>query len=202
MRAVSRWTSGFRPISWSWAATILFAWTGLALVLDQPFWSSQHSLRLVPYGALRGDDFTLGESWRLLVSQWLHVRFPHMLFNVILVGVIGSSIERRSGWVLMLAVGIIGGAAGQAAALYADPTAYVSGASQACLALCGLALLIVQPRSPSWWLSIFAVTAAAALDLFVSDHASIKVGHLVGFACGISVGIIVMRSRRACCGAA
>ncbi|MFN3669889.1 MAG: hypothetical protein ACK4VY_11305 [Brevundimonas sp.] len=134
------------PWSWLWALSIVIVWLWIAHALGQPVPAQQHSLDLVRYGAFRGSDLTLAESWRLIASQWLHVK---------------------------------------------------SGASQAYLALAGLALLTLGWRSAGWWAAVVGVGVALALDLFVSDHAAVKIGHTVPFALGARGGLVLRRWSRA-----
>lgn len=182
------------PWSWLWALSIVVVWLGVAQALGQPVPTQQHSLDLVRYGAFRGGDLTLAESWRLVASQWLHVKFPHMLFNALIIGLVGQSLSGRFGAAVMLGVGVIGGAAGQLAGALATPDAYISGASQACLALAGLALLTLGRRTPGWWAAVAGVMVALVLDLFVSDHAAVKTGHAVPFALGALGGLVLRRN--------
>lgn len=181
------------PWAWLWAVSLILAWSVVAARLDQPIIALQHSRDLVGFGAVRGVDFTPSESWRLLASQWLHVKFPHMLFNALIIGLVGQASGRGNGWPLTIAVGVLGGALAQLLTLHFNPTAYISGASQAYLALCGLALLTLPIRSIRWWSALLAVGVAAGLDLFVSSQGVLKVGHIAGFAAGVAAGLAVLR---------
>ncbi|WP_395945641.1 rhomboid family intramembrane serine protease [Brevundimonas sp.] len=175
-------------ILWTWAASIVLVWGVVAFDLGQPLWMRQHSIALTAYGAFEGQTLTVKDSWKLLASQRLHVKFPHMLFNAVIIGSVGSALTRRSAWPFVLVLGLIGGACGQLAAALVQPDAYVSGASQAYLALCGAALVLLERRSIGWWLSVLGVAVSVALDLFVSSHAAIKPGHFVPFVIGLIVG--------------
>jgi membrane associated rhomboid family serine protease len=175
-------------IVWAWAASIVLVWVVVAVALGQPIWMRQHSIDLTAYGAFKGRALTPGDSWKLLASQWLHVKFPHMLFNAIIIGVVGAALTRRLAWPWVLALGLIGGACGQLAAALFQPDAYVSGASQAYLALCGLGVLVLDRKAVGWWAAITGVAVSVGLDVFVSDHAGIKPGHLVPFVVGAIAG--------------
>src|SRR3954447_13113488 len=129
------------PLSWIWALSIVVVWTLVAVHLAQPPWAQQSSLDLVRYGALKGADFTWWESWRLIVSQWLHVKFPHMLLNALIIAVVGQAVERVITPWLVIFVAVTGGAVGQLLIVTTRPDAFISGASQAYMALCGFALV-------------------------------------------------------------
>ena len=134
------------------------------------------------FGALKGSDFSASEAWRLVASQWLHVKFPHMLFNTLVIAGVGQFAEVRFGRWTAVSLGVAGGTLAQLVTVYALPDAYISGASQAYLALCGLVLMTGAVRSVWWWIAIVAaVVSSAGLDLLVSGHGTIKPGHMVGF---------------------
>ncbi len=177
-----------RAIIWTWAASIVFVWIGVALVLGQSLWVQQHSIALPAFGAFEGRSLTLADSWKLLASQWLHVKFPHMLFNAAIIGFVGAGLTRRLAWPLVLALGLIGGACGQFAGAVFQPDAYISGASQAYLALCGAGLLVLPWRSLGFWAAVVGTAVSVALDLFIAGHAGIKPGHSVSFVVGVIVG--------------
>lgn len=166
-------------------------WILVAGSLDQSIWQLQHSRDLVTFGAIRGFDFEPPEIWRALASQWLHVSFPHMLFNALMIGIVGQAVEERMGGLIMVLVGAVGGALAQLSTVFFNSSAYISGASQAYLALCGLALLTITKKSVGWWAALVGTLVAIALDLFVSSHGAPKVGHVTGFAAGAFVGVLV-----------
>jgi len=182
------------PWSWLWSLSIALVWLGVAHALGQPISTQQHSLDLVRFGAFKGSDLALAESWRLISSQWLHVKFPHMLFNALIIGLTGQSLSARFGAPVMVGVGVVGGAAGQLAGALVMPDAYISGASQAYLALAGLALFALPRPSAGWWAALVGVLVAVGLDLFVSDHGAIKIGHAVPLALGLLCGVMLRRA--------
>ncbi|MBW3616184.1 MAG: rhomboid family intramembrane serine protease [Proteobacteria bacterium] len=57
----------------------------------------------------------------------------HMLFNAVIIALVGGALESRLGVWPFLTVGLIGGALGQLAGAWAYPHAFISGASQAYL---------------------------------------------------------------------
>ncbi|WP_396593651.1 rhomboid family intramembrane serine protease [Brevundimonas sp. R86498] len=173
---------------WVWAASILLVWAVVAVSLGQPLWQQQHSRDLTAYGAFLGETLTFGDSWKLLASQWLHVKFPHMLFNIAVIGLVGAGLTRHLSPAAVLALGLVGGAVGQMAAALLQPDAYISGASQAYLALCGAGLLILSRTGIAFAAAVIGVLVSVALDVFVSDHAGIKPGHLASFAFGLIAG--------------
>jgi membrane associated rhomboid family serine protease len=188
--ATARWIFGaaHSPVALLWAVSILLAWLTTAVLLDQPVWQPQHSRDLIQFGAERGAYFEVIDSWKIIASQWLHVKPAHMLFNVLVIAVVGSAVEQAFGWRMMLCVGIGGGALAQLATLILQPQAYISGASQAYLALCAFAMLLVGRMSVAWWAALAGIATSIILDVFVSAHGGVKVGHVVALATGFFAG--------------
>lgn len=182
------------PWSWIWALSIVVVWLLVAYALGQQPLTQQHSLDLVQYGAFKGSSISPDDAWRLIASQWLHLKFPHMLFNALIIGIVGQSLINRFGAPFMVGVGVIGGAAGQLASALVMPEAYISGASQAYLALTGLGLLTLPTRTLGWWASAVGTVAAIGLDVFVSDHAFVKIGHALPFALGVACGVAIRKA--------
>ena len=76
--------------------SIVLVWFFVALSLNQPLLMRQHSLDLVGFGAFKGSELTWATAWKLIASQWLHVKGPHMLFNALVIGVVGTVLSKRS----------------------------------------------------------------------------------------------------------
>ncbi|UZE47471.1 rhomboid family intramembrane serine protease [Rhodopseudomonas sp. P2A-2r] len=184
------------PVSWIWAASIVLVWICVSIRLQQPLWAQQTSQALVAFGTLKGGDFAASEACRLVASQWLHVKFLHMLFNALVIAGVGQFAEVRFGRWTAVSLGLAGGTLAQLVTVYALPDAYISGASQAYLALCGLVLATGAVRSVWWWIAVVAVAIGAGLDLLVSGHATIKPGHLAGFAFGAIAGLALQLAWR------
>jgi len=169
-------------------AAILATWCVSAVLLDQSLVTVQKSAHLMRFGAANGELFANHEEWRLLTSQFLHVHFPHMLFNAIGVFMIGLSIEKACGWRTLLAVYLIGGTLGQLASVVSYPDLISSGASQALMALCGAALVLKIPAQ-SRVIALCIVVVQVMLDLYAAG--TIKTGHGAGFVAGLVVAIVL-----------
>jgi rhomboid protease GluP len=184
-------------LAWLWALSLIVAWSSVSYRLGQPIWELQRSQALVAFGAFKGEDLTAAEAWRLIACQWLHVAFPHMLFNAAMIASIGRSLEKQTSAAVMLLIGLAGGAAGQFVSSIADPSAFVTGASQAYLALSGAVMLLARPFRSDWWIAIIGVVVAVGLDLFVSDSGAIKPGHAASFLAGLACAafILLVRAR-------
>lgn len=178
-----------------WAASILLVWILVATALHQPIWVQQHSRDLVAFGAIKGAHFSATEAWRLVASQWLHVKPQHMLLNVLIIAGVGLAAEKRLGRAAPAVVALAGGTLGQLAAVLTEPQAFISGASQAYLALCGLAVVTDKIDRAGRWLAWAGLAIALILDIFVSGHGAVKPGHLVGLAVGLAAGGLLRLKR-------
>jgi rhomboid protease GluP len=168
------------------AAAIVLAWCLSAYALNQPLFAVQTSKALMPLGAANGDLLSTGEWWRIVTSQFLHVRFLHMLFNAACIALVGAAIEQRWGWWKLALIYLAGGSVGQLASVVAYPGLVSSGASQALMALCAAAFVVRTGRR----LRVFVVCILAvqvALDLHVAQ--GIKAGHGFGFLGGLLVAL-------------
>lgn len=179
-------------MAWIWGFSIVGVWVFLATKLDQSILQTQISRDLAIYGAFKGRDLSLENAWRLLASQWLHVKFPHMMFNAVVIGLLGTALHKRTGAAFVLLVGLGGGALGQYSSALAYPSAFISGASQAYLALAGATILLADRKQAAWWIAIFGVSVAVALDVFLSSHGTIKIGHSTAFAAGLIGAAILL----------
>jgi rhomboid protease GluP len=179
-------------------AGIAVAWVLVAMHLHQPMFASQKSSFLLQAGAANGAALARGAWWRLVASQFLHVHFMHMLFNLGGILVLAIAIERRAGSVVLALVYLVGGTAGQYVSVLLSPELVSSGASQAMMALCGFALAGAWRLALPRYATLFAGAIVAiqfALDIHVSG--AIKPGHSFGFAAGMAIALaaIALRAR-------
>lgn len=171
-----------------WSASLVGVWRAVALALHQPVWGQQSSRDLIAFGAIKGEYFGPNETWRLVASQWLHVKAPHMLLNAIIIGGVGLATERVWGRVVPIMVALAGGTSSQALLILLEPDKFLSGASQAYMALCGFAM--VARRISRWGLGLAwaGVLIGIAIDISADGH--IKIGHAFAIVFGIAAGLI------------
>lgn len=167
------------------ALAIVLAWGLTAIALGQSPFAQQHSNDLLKLGAVDGTVRDTHEWWRLWTSQFLHVHFPHMVFNAACVLWIGWALERIHGSSAMLLLYLLGGGVGQLASVVWYPDFVSSGASQALMALCGGAVALVKAPIPRYAALTF-VLIQIGLDLWSAS--TIKAGHAAGFVVGLIVG--------------
>jgi len=181
-------------LSWLLSGSIIASWVLVAIALDQSALTVQHSNQLLRFGAANGALLQAGEWWRLVVSQFLHVHAPHMLFNALAVLLVGAVLEKAAGRWWLAAIYLVGGCIGQYASVAFYPTLVSSGASQALMAICGAALLMCRTRT-AYLIVIAVLVVQLSLDLQAAG--TVKAGHGWGFASGVLLGaVVVLVSRR------
>jgi membrane associated rhomboid family serine protease len=112
---------------------------------------------LDPRFAMIGAKVADGEVYRLVTSMFLHFGVFHLLMNMLAVWIFGQEVERREGSVRTVAVFLVTGIVGGAAAyLFHPPFAQVAGASGGVFGLFGVALVRTikagQPAQQLWGL--------------------------------------------------
>jgi rhomboid protease GluP len=165
---------------------ILAYWIFVAFHSSQSLFETQHSRLLLSYGAVNGQLLDQGGYWRLIISQFTHVKFFHMIGNLAFIFLIGTYIERRFGLLVLLLVYFVGGAVGQYASVLFNPDLVSSGASQALCSLSGFSLVQLFK---DWRTSKIAVVVVllfisiqCGLDLYFAER--LKEGHTFGFLAG------------------
>ena len=171
----------------------LAAWFAVAWGYGLSPFASQNSALLLRAGAVNLRLLSDGEWWRILTSQFLHVRFPHLLFNVLAMLLLGEMLERELGAWRLATLYLLSGTVGQLAGVIAAPTLVSSGASQAVMGLAGgvtVGLLRRRQWKSARLVILLAVVAVQfGLDLMAAGH--IKAGHLAGFIAGAATGYLL-----------
>lgn len=183
--SASRWV---RSPMLLWAGSIVAVWCVTAAALRQPLWVQQVSRDLLPFGVIKGEYFEPTQAWRLVASQWLHVKPAHMLLNAMILGGVGLYAEQRWGRAWPALCALTGGVLSQGLLVFAEPHAFLSGASQAYMALCGFTLAAGGIGRTGLGLAWAGVAIGLALDVFVSGHGAPKVGHLFPLGFGLACG--------------
>jgi membrane associated rhomboid family serine protease len=142
---------------------------------------------LEPYGGLLPEHIFEFELWRLLVSNLVHAKQLHMLYNVLSLFLLGYFLESKvsSGhfFIIWLATGVAGNLAGY----YTVPAPWGIGtggsAANFGLAACATAFYISgMHRSKSLlYVIIFTLVPALTLDVIYASYHAPKVGHVVPF---------------------
>lgn len=175
----------------------LMAWFAVASVYHSSPFSPQHSLRLLEVGAINGELLGAGQWWRLITSQFLHVHFPHLVFNLGALLLLGILMESELGFWRLIVLYLGSGVVGQIIGVVATPALVSSGASQATMGLAGGAAvgLLLRPQARTARLIILLTVIAVQVTLDLATAGYIKAGHLGGFCAGVVIWFAVRRKR-------
>ncbi|MCL2898703.1 rhomboid family intramembrane serine protease [Brenneria tiliae] len=140
------------------------------------------------------------EIWRLLVSQFIHVKQIHMIYNVLSFFILGVLLEKHIGSRFFFALWFTTGALGT---LYSTnfvsyPWNIGSGASQAVLGVSSFALLLVLVKENTTnmlkFAVVFAILPAMALDIIYAHYP--KPGHVLSICVGLVLSIVYYRKHK------
>jgi membrane associated rhomboid family serine protease len=173
---------------------VLSYWLYVAFDSNQAIYETQHSRLLLEYGAVNGRLLDEGGYWRLIVSQFTHVNFFHMLGNIAFIVLIGAFVESRFGFSVLIFVYFVGGAIGQYASVVFNPVFVSSGASQALCSLAGFSLIQLFKNNRTLGIGGIAIFVFIAiqcgLDLYFTER--LKEGHTFGFLAGMAMSFLLL----------
>jgi len=181
--------------------TMLYSMT-VAFIVSGSFVGKATMLDLNAYGGITVSSLSNWEVWRLLTCQFVHAKQYHIFYNVLSIVVLGFFLERRIGWVRVLAVWFLAGASGT---LYSTlfvqaPWDTGTGASQGVLGLAGYGIILVALTKNNRGLVyalLFALIPALSLDLIFAHYP--KPGHVLGLTIGMLLGVFsVKKLTRSC----
>jgi membrane associated rhomboid family serine protease len=75
------------------------------------------------------------EQWRIATAPWIHVSTGYAFVSLTAIALFGTLLERRHGFLSVLALLLLGGAGGMLLAATVEPSPYAMGANGAALAL-------------------------------------------------------------------
>lgn len=147
-----------------------------------------------------------GEWWRIFTGAFLHADVRHLLFNMLVLYLLGRRLEQAVGGALLSGVyvaSLIGGSAGALLTLPAAfvvsssgavvllPGAFVVGASGAVYGLMGAAYVVEYLRGGNPWRDgLGSLIVINVLISFFVPQVSIG-GHLAGLAAGVLAGFAI-----------
>jgi len=160
----------------------------VATVASGAPWSNVGVLKLRNYGAVNNQQLMNGEWWRLLTSQFIHVRQLHMLFNIVALFFVGSAVERAVGPLKFWLIWLLSGVAGMWASIYRVPPPFDvgSGASQALMGVVGAGVVIVSRNnaSPRRFRSLLVLVGLIQVAIDIGAARYPKPGHVAAFVVG------------------
>lgn len=143
------------------------------------------SLPLAPWTSF---GVAQGEWYRLFTGGFLHGGLLHLGFNMLVLWLLGSQLERALGWqryVTLYVASLLGGAFG---VMLLAPTAMTVGASGAIFGLMGAAIALQRASGINWWSSgLGTLLVVNLLITFAVPGISVG-GHLGGLVGGFVTG--------------
>lgn len=159
------------------------------------FFLTSANVELFGYGLSLPGVATGGE-YRLLTATFMHYGAIHVLFNMVVLWILGRVLEKDLGSLRFLAVYLLSGVAGGVAThLFASPGALSAGASGSIFGLFG-ALILVNRRLSRDNTGIFILLGLNLVMTFVVPSISIT-GHLGGLVGGLLCGAVLSFTPRA-----
>ena len=177
------------------SVVVFFGTHELARVL--PF--SRNSLRfsvLDGYGTAGPYIAEFGEWWRIVTGTFLHADLRHLLFNMLVLYLLGRRLERFVGPALLAGIYVVSLLGGSAGALLLRPDAFVVGASGAVYGLMGAAFVVEYLRGGNPWRdglgSLIIINVLISLPIPGISVPGISIGgHLGGLASGVLAGFAI-----------
>ena len=145
---------------------------------------------------LFGPSVQHGEWYRIFTSSVVHFGFLHILFNMLLLWIVGQILEPGAGPVRFGLLYVVSVAAGSAAVLIAQPNAITAGASGGVFGVAAAATLVMYRQGISFWNTGFGplLVINLAIDLFI-PNVSIA-AHIGGAIGGLLAAEAMLQARK------
>lgn len=158
---------------------------------------------LIPWGAVYTPYIEGGQYWRLFTAMFLHSGIQHLLNNMLVLLVLGTTIEPEIGKIRYLVIYLLGGVAGNIVSCWfylRGGTNVVSvGASGAIFAVMGAVIwVIIRNKGRVANLSLFQMLVMLAISLyfgFVATNVA-NTAHIGGLIAGFLLAVILYRKRK------
>jgi membrane associated rhomboid family serine protease len=145
---------------------------------------------------LFGPSVAHGEWYRMFTSSFVHFGFLHILFNMLLLWIVGQILEPGAGPLRFGLLYVASVAAGSAAVLIWQPNAITAGASGGVFGVAAAATLVMQRQGVSFWNTGFGPLLLINLLLGARDpHISIA-AHIGGAIGGLLAAEAMLQARK------
>ncbi len=182
-------------VTWTLIAVNFISWFMVAWLYDLPLLTVHNSYVLLRAGAINGNLLWAGEWWRIVTSQFLHVYFLHLIFNMAALALLGAALESAFGSLRFALLYLFIGSVGHVLGSIVTPSHVASGASQAVMGIAGVMAVILFRRRESGtfiFIVLLAVlTIQLGLDIAVAH--TIKTGHWSSLCLGAIMGYVLSR---------
>ena len=133
-----------------------------------------------------------GEWWRLFTGGFLHGGLLHLGFNMLVLWLLGSQLERAMGWPRFVTLYMASLLAGSFGVMLLDPTAMTVGASGAIFGLMGAAVALQRATGVNWWSSGLGTLLVVNLLLTFTMPGISVGGHIGGLLGGLLTGMAMV----------
>jgi membrane associated rhomboid family serine protease len=145
---------------------------------------------------LFGPSVAHGEWYRIFTSSFVHFGFVHILFNMLLLWIVGQILEPGAGPLRFGLLYVASVAAGSAAVLLFQPNAITAGASGGVFGVAAAATLVMQRQGVSFWNTGFGplLVINLVIDLRIPDISI--AGHIGGAIGGLLAAEAMLQARK------
>ncbi|MBK7746318.1 MAG: rhomboid family intramembrane serine protease [Candidatus Obscuribacter sp.] len=153
--------------------------------------SAKHA---VDWGASYGPSTFSGQPWRLIASAFIHYNFSHIGYNMAVLALLGSEVEKRFGSFKFFVIYLFAAVAGSCLSLLLSPVGAGAGASGACYGMGGamLAYLMLQKNGfkpfPLSWFGVIGLVYLAQSFYFATVGGAGSANHIGGLIAGFFTG--------------
>jgi membrane associated rhomboid family serine protease len=145
---------------------------------------------------LFGPSVAHGEWYRIFTSSFVHFGFIHILFNMLLLWIVGQILEPGAGPLRFGLLYVASVAAGSAAVLIWQPNAITAGASGGVFGVAAAATLVMYRQGVSFWNTGFGPLLVINLLIDLPNrHISIA-GHIGGAIGGLLAAEVMLQARK------
>ncbi len=140
-------------------------------------------------------EFISTDWWRIFTGAFLHADLRHLLFNMLVLFLLGRRLERFVGPALLAGVYVVALIGGSAGALLHRPDVFVVGASGAVYGLMGAAYVVERLSGGNPWRDgLGSLIVVNVIVSFAIPGISIG-GHLGGLVAGVLAGFAIGDTR-------
>lgn len=139
-----------------------------------------------------GSVTAFGQWWRILTAALVHLNPAHLIFNMILIYLLGRELERAYGGVVMLSLMVASASGGALACMLFAPSTPVGGASTVGYGMFAMILGLARSRHED----LRAPIALILVNLGYSMFGNVSLwGHVGGLVAGGILAVAISRSR-------
>jgi membrane associated rhomboid family serine protease len=145
---------------------------------------------------LFGPSVAHGEWYRIFTSSFVHFGFIHILFNMLLLWIVGQILEPGAGPLRFGLLYVASVAAGSAAVLIWQPNAITAGASGGVFGVAAAATLVMYRQGVSFWNTGFGPLLVINLLIDLPNRNISIAAHIGGAIGGLVAAEVMLQARK------